>query len=187
MTSRLARLAVLAALVVPLVSCQPVSRYLRHRAGDLSDALQLSVGGPAFGAHVEATALVNAGLDVWQARPGRGGAFGNFTHRLPQGEHFLAYSIILFHARGYDADPMARDPSNDDDFPPVHAGFSTHAHELGRAFEDSPAPENLRPTRWLDVELSAGVFLGVRARASPGELIDFLLGWFGLDIAGDDA
>ncbi|MCZ6691091.1 MAG: hypothetical protein O7H41_15995, partial [Planctomycetota bacterium] len=29
-------------------------------------------------------------------------------------------------------------------------------------------------------------FVGVRAGFSPGEFVDFLLGWFGVDIAGDD-
>ena len=53
----------------------------------------------------------------------------------------------------------------------------------------------LPPPRWwrearlhaFDVEAHAclGV-LGVHVGFSPGEFVDFLLGWFGLDIAGDD-
>ncbi|MCZ6691122.1 MAG: hypothetical protein O7H41_16160 [Planctomycetota bacterium] len=38
-------------------------------------------------------------------------------------------------------------------------------------------------------DIEAGVFvgiIGVRAGFSPGEFVDFLLGWFGVDIAGDD-
>lgn len=46
--------------------------------------------------------------------------------------------------------------------------------------------------RWMrvhapDIEVGATVLLlGVRAGFSPGEFLDFLLGWSGVDIAGDD-
>ena len=38
-------------------------------------------------------------------------------------------------------------------------------------------------------DIEAGVFvgiIGVRAGFSPGQFVDFFLGWFGVDIAGDD-
>ena len=38
-------------------------------------------------------------------------------------------------------------------------------------------------------DIEAGVFVllaGVRVAFSPGEFVDFFLGWFGVDIAGDD-
>ena len=39
----------------------------------------------------------------------------------------------------------------------------------------------------FDLEVSATVLLiGARAGFSPGEFVDFFLGWFGVDIAGDD-
>lgn len=39
----------------------------------------------------------------------------------------------------------------------------------------------------FDVEIAVHLFVGgVRLGFSPGELLDFALGWFGLDIAGDD-
>jgi hypothetical protein len=38
----------------------------------------------------------------------------------------------------------------------------------------------------LDVEVGATCGLSARAGFSPGQFADFLLGWFGLDIAGDD-
>lgn len=166
--------------------CAPVGRYFASRGGDLSDAVQFALGGPAVGAHVEATFLLNGGLDLWKAYGDQGGTLGNFRGRVPGFGEFAAYSILLFHARGVDSDPLERDPDDAGDFPPVHAGFPTHAHELGRAFEETPAPENLRLLRWLDVEVNAAAILGVRVRFSPGELVDFLVGWFGLDPGGDD-
>jgi len=43
------------------------------------------------------------------------------------------------------------------------------------------------PIRWADVGVGATLSLpAFRVGASPGELLDFLTGWFGLDLAGDD-
>ena len=44
-----------------------------------------------------------------------------------------------------------------------------------------------RGLRVLDCAVGASLGVGVRVGFSPGHLLDFLLGWFGLDLAGDDA
>ena len=52
--------------------------------------------------------------------------------------------------------------------------------------------ESRRVTRWsrvhlFDIEVGAfALIVGARAGFSPGEFLDFLLGWFGADIAKDD-
>lgn len=46
-----------------------------------------------------------------------------------------------------------------------------------------------RKARIHAFDIEAGVFAGIvgaRVGFSPGEFVDFLLGWFGVDIAGDD-
>jgi hypothetical protein len=48
-----------------------------------------------------------------------------------------------------------------------------------------PALEE-NPAYWTQVEVEAGVIFAVHAGFNPGELLDFLLGWFGADIYGDD-
>jgi hypothetical protein len=48
---------------------------------------------------------------------------------------------------------------------------------------------NYRPRPITAFDIEAGVFagfVGVHVGVSPGQLADFLLGWFGVDIAGDD-
>jgi hypothetical protein len=185
-SARSRRRLVFAAAIAALSGCAAAKDYLLDRAGDLSDAFQAAFGGPAIGVHVEATVLVHVGLDAWWAYGDEGGTVGNFHARLPGTADYAAYSIVVFHARGVDTDPAARDPSNPDHFPPPHGGFPTHAHELGRAFEEPPRPEHLRLLRWLDLEVDAAWIAGLRARWSPGETVDFLLGWFGIDLAGDD-
>jgi hypothetical protein len=42
------------------------------------------------------------------------------------------------------------------------------------------------PLHDFDVEVGVSAILGVILRFSPGEFADFLLGWFGVDIDGDD-
>ena len=43
------------------------------------------------------------------------------------------------------------------------------------------------PAYWTQIEVYAGVFGGLRVGLNPGELIDFILGFTGIDIYGDDA
>jgi hypothetical protein len=161
--------------------------YFRNRAGDLSDVLQGELGWPAIGVYAEVTPLLHTGLDFWRAFPAWGGTAGTFRTRAPEQSEFFGYSVLLWHARDLDTDPAARDPEDLESFPPTHAGTLTHVHELGHAFDDRPCPDVLRPLHWLDVEVDAALGLGVRLRFSPGELLDFLLGWFGADLGGDDA
>jgi hypothetical protein len=42
------------------------------------------------------------------------------------------------------------------------------------------------PHYWSQIEVAGGLGLTVRLGFNPGELLDFLLGWFGIDIYGDD-
>lgn len=44
-----------------------------------------------------------------------------------------------------------------------------------------------RPPYYSQVEAVAGLGLSLRLGLNPGELLDFLLGWGGLDLYGDDA
>jgi hypothetical protein len=39
---------------------------------------------------------------------------------------------------------------------------------------------------WTQMEVAVGLGVSVRAGFNPGELVDFVLGWFGTDIYGDD-
>lgn len=171
-----------------LSGCAGAGDYLVKRGLDLSDALQFEVVGPGVGAYVEVTPLVHLGADVIMAYGDYGGACGNFQSRVPGASEFAAYSLIVFHARGVDTDPVSLDPNSDEDFPPPHGGFFIHGYRIGSAFsDDAMTPRYVRPIHWLDVEVDGAAFLGMRIGFSVGELGDFFLGWFGVDIAGDDA
>ena len=176
---------VVVAFLISGSGCQATGRYFKNRLGDVSEILRGEVGFPAVGVYAEATPLFNAGLDVWLAYGENGGSAGNFNSRVPEVSEFAAYSVLFFHARGFDTDPETTDPFDDKTVEPTHAGTVTHVHQLGRAFETN-APKNLRPLHWLDVETDIAVGVGLRIQVSPGEFIDFFLGWFGVDLGGDD-
>ena len=39
---------------------------------------------------------------------------------------------------------------------------------------------------WTQIEVTAGAGPSVRVGFNPGELVDFLVGWFGVDLYNDD-
>lgn len=53
-------------------------------------------------------------------------------------------------------------------------------------FWNPPPPESPNPARWTQIEVAAGLFGDVRLGFNPGELLDLLLGFFGVDLYGDD-
>jgi hypothetical protein len=48
------------------------------------------------------------------------------------------------------------------------------------------SPEHLSASYFTQIEVSAGLGGTLRLGFNPGELLDFFLGWFGVDIYGDD-
>jgi hypothetical protein len=177
----------LAAGACLLGGCAAAGGYFADRAADLSDVLRWEIGLPALGAHVEATPLLATGLDVWLAyADAGGGGAGTCQNRSPEQAEFWAYSLVFWHARGADTRAELWELDELDHLPRPDAGTITHVHELSWAFDGKPFPETLKPIHWLDLEVDAAAGLGVRLRLSPGQLVDFLCGWAGLDPGGDD-
>lgn len=46
--------------------------------------------------------------------------------------------------------------------------------------------DKITPHYLTKVEVGASLFYGIRVGVNPGEFVDFLLGWFGVDMFGDD-
>ncbi len=169
-----------------LCGCNSVGNYFTNRGKDFSDIVRTEVGWPAVGVHVDATPLISSGLDWWYAGPPYGGTAGNYQTRHPDQSAFLGYSVILFHARGLDPEPDLRDPHDLEAFSPPYAATLTHIPHLLYPFDDRPNSERLEVIHWLDLELDVALGVGVRTRVSPGQLVDFIFGWLGLDLGGDD-
>ncbi|MCI0343109.1 MAG: tetratricopeptide repeat protein [Planctomycetales bacterium] len=183
-------------------------KYLAGRARDLGDCFRLQAGvAYGLGGGVQAAGLAHVGLGVgffdrrygggWMY--GEGYAFGADTdpERAPEakeGEFYLLVAHLSFR-RGWGIGHAVED---------LHGPHlcwvlvpAALTWERGREgdewiWTDSSDEVLQRERRWarvhaFDMEASAyaGV-VGLRAGFSPGEFLDFLLGWFGLDIAGDD-
>lgn len=173
-------------------STRGVIRYLRERGLDFLDIVKLQVGiGLVVHADVEATILAHFGVGM-----GRSPQVWSLSHPLDLrgrlGEPIDGFP--LSNVRGADSGWWG--------------ALVCHSHVYGspqRAWEKRsclfpllltigedgtfgpPSAERFPPLRWLDVEAGATAFpASVRVGVSPGELADFLVGWFGLDLPGAD-
>jgi hypothetical protein len=168
---------ILLPLVVLLAGCNGPNP-IRARALDLADVFTVAVGaGPEVSADVQATDLVHlavgGGVHVEGGAVGRrvGGA-GVVTYGLPVAP-FLEDGVL--HARLALDDPGGAWRTED----VQDECYVVHALALR---ETNPAATALQA---LDVEVSAFLLVGARVGFSPGELLDFLSGFVGLDPAGD--
>lgn len=144
--------------------------YLAARLQDLLDALPFSIGiGPGLYAGARFT-VVGPGLGAtgevqrhgWATNPTRWSRAG---HWREHGELGLLFTSS-----------RSSDPS----------GHSIAYTPIG-PFHTDQTKAGLEWPMVLDLEGSVHVgIVGVRAGLSPIQLADFLLGWFGVDLVGDD-
>lgn len=179
--------------------CQTtVGNYFANRARDLGDCLALQAG-IGFGLGVEAKAAGVAHLAI-----GGGGlsnlvslgwAYGRLCptggprgRRAPKGYVFLGFPFLQPEAHGFSIMDCLHENG-------VSGSDEHHCYIVLPALTEWLAPEKeweRRERRWarthaFDVEASVmALFVGARVGISPGEILDFLLGWVGIDIAGDD-
>lgn len=195
-----------ACLVVALVvassvasGCASAATFFGNRIRDLGEVVRVEAGvSPVLGVSVRAAGIVDVGLGGGQIDPslglgweyGFGYALGATTEQLgspPRGRE-LGFPIQpLLSQAPFDGAITLLGHFNETLGP--HGGGGHAARHA--CFFVLPAIELASHDMWLRVhafDVEASVFLGayVRVGFSPGEFVDFLLGWFGLDIAGDD-
>lgn len=183
--------------------CQAVGQYFANRARDLGECVRVQVGGGiGIGGGVHAAGIAELGLGGGVLLPsygvgwayGDGYAFGLGSKDLRQGQAdynlYPPFSMMLAGAPAlhYESPEWMSDSV-------LNRGHSCFGLLPccfnGPMLKRAPFHRaNLGPKGQIhnwDVEVSAyaGV-VGVRVGVSPGEILDFLLGWFGIDIAGDD-
>jgi len=143
------------------------SGYLRRRAADFADMARLNVGGgygSSFDASVTRYARFSAGGYENVVKAGFVGRRGGVWKEQRQGVAFVA-------------------------------GLTETSREpiCGNAFLPPPETENgLQP--WYadkergvtEISISLLVFGGLEVGFDPGQMLDFFLGWAGIDIYGDD-
>lgn len=162
-----------------------MGNYFANRGRDLGECVRAEAGvGLGLGAGGRGAGIVDVGLEVLISS--------------------TSVSAAWLYGTGYAAECR---PHAEDLFGRIHLpGFFTELETQNRAPRTVGAigvPSALfsyrvgwiwseRGSRWdrlhaFDVEAHAHfVLVGCGVGFSPGEFLDFLLGWFGVDIAGDD-
>jgi HEAT repeat protein len=174
-------------------------RYLENRGRDFLDSFKISAdAGLGVEAHVRAgPAAVGAGFWV-------GYGAGIETKGRPatwvEGSAGLPFSMLLV--------PLALDfqhglGGGEPDVPPLLGLLASHAEIVNGANPSRPSKGTSRAAFWFWmiededddertwgdlfwIEASARCLVGLKAGFNVAEFADFLLGWFGLDIASDD-
>ncbi len=175
-----------------LLSTGCTTGYWLDRGRDAADIFTLTAG---YGAGGKArVGPIRAGLFVNSDRVGlRGGAVGmgiskgegRFVMSSRTEEVELTYTSAESFAPGDWEVPRKRGKQF------VAMGIFTISGSASKPIEKDFL--SVKKTAWqqhlpyyTNLEVAAGLGVSVRAGVNPGEFLDFLLGWFGLDIFKDD-
>ena len=173
---RFLHLSLAAALAALCAGC--ASPYWQNRRADAADVFTATVG-IGIGATARIGPLhagLGANADFYGIEAGEVGELGS-----------LGAMIVGAGDRASDARSVFRGYSEIDLGPRSAArGKNVAYRPSGIPFWDPPPPESPNPARWTQFEVAAGLLGGVRLGFNPGELLDFLLGFFGADLYGDD-
>jgi len=162
-----------AALLAGCSSTTGVVDYLGDRAGDAMEVVGLQAGlGANAGVEFRATPFIRVpielmGTDGWLTGPWYGLAEGQFKKMMADqllGVPMGKMQLVLFVAR-----------------------FVENGELPGTPISFLHWPKRFpKLVRWLDVSLEVSALLRLKVTLSPGEAVDFMLGFVGVDIARDD-
>lgn len=163
--------------------------WLQNRANDALDVFALDFGqGPGLYADVRATDFVAVGVGMHDTVTW--GMHGRYAGTSGRGAVAVGPLMWGWRPDGPAVSPMqSGDPSrfNQDvvDPPPSHL-ILWPAGPLRHAFPEYN--ETARGLRFADVSATLTIgYVGMHVGFSPGELVDFVLGVFGIDLSDDDA
>ncbi len=163
--------------------------YLKNRGNDFLDVVWADVGyGLGVGVDMQLTAFSQSGLGVYRM------AKSGLTRREFKTWNEFGAALLLGRMVLYDQHPPARPPGEHDGERRGSLIYPTAIRSLlGDEFkaEGRPRIHIVNPRApWMnafDVDIGVAlIVIGARVGLSPGEGVDFLLGWFGLDIGEDD-
>jgi hypothetical protein len=148
------------------------SDYLKDRMRDGADIFTASVGkGIGFKARI---GPVQTGLLTVQDIAGlRGGRFSGYD-RYSGGCDFC---IVLAGFEDFNCQGRATQP-RPKEFVTIYCLVPVPIHFKGGPISNA--------SYWTQIEFVFGIGGTIRLGFNPGELLDFLLGWVGIDIYGDD-
>lgn len=178
----------------------PVAAYGANRARDFGEIFRVQAGvGYSAGAQVRALGLLDVGLGggAHRWKNGVGWVYGEY--HILNDSPAADLDVYWPATKLYDLGPGMREDgvglAQHVSIRPDGETLFAQSYMLLPAMLSPPDPRSsetpARLRRWqrvhaLDIEVGASCLAYVRVGFSPGELLDFLLGIFGLDIAGDD-
>jgi hypothetical protein len=167
----MAKRSILLVMCALLASCG----YLRDRAKDAADIFTVTAG---LGAGAKTrVGPINLGFIFNSEIAGlRGGEFFAIPSESDEEMRGIDLQVLVF---GYEASSLTPAMERRDKFQGT-ANLIVPIPNVGHEMTVRNAPY------WTQIDLVAGAGPSVRVGFNPGELVDFLLGWFGIDIYGDD-
>jgi len=180
MRGRLFVVLIAIAALAASTGCQSAGRYLLNRAADLADIVTLELtAGRGADLHGQLTGFLGtaAGYSSQKGFMLHGRFYGTGTRETA--------GILLFGAtatRAVQMSPVAGQRPYEGRYG-VWALLLPATSSPAEGFHVGYLP---RWPRGADVEFGVSFGLGFHAGLSPGELLDFLLGFSTLDMAGDD-
>ncbi|MCZ6690087.1 MAG: hypothetical protein O7H41_10820 [Planctomycetota bacterium] len=184
----------LIAIITITTGCQTVGQYFANRGRDLADCITIEGGvGYGFGAEIKLAGLVHvAGGACYYGAPPVGLRYGELVPSSESGDKDTGFlgiplvGLVLLHG----APPYLHVSVDDKEEHGCYwllPGLASYYTEVSESWIWTDPKSGWSRLHAFDVEahLFLGV-VGVRVGFSPGEFLDFLLGWVGVDIAGDD-
>jgi hypothetical protein len=163
-------------LAVALNTAGCASPYMIDRGRDAADIFSATVG---LGAGARARAgPVHAGL--YGGIDGYGLRGGRLIDEIKEGRVGGSLITDVPFAYGEQLCPAHGVTNRFKDYIVISHGVVLAGYEIKRAHPVSISPY------YTEIVLQGGLLLSVRLSFNPGELLDFLLGWFTIDFYGDD-
>ncbi len=173
-------------LLLPVLFCSGcASPYWQNRRADAADVFTAAVG-VGLGATARVGPLragLGAHYDLYGVEAGETGKLGTLAGLVVDGPSAGEVSFLLWGESAVDLDGGARRRGKN------HCSSSVASFTRGLdpvPLWDPPSPAGGNPARWTQIEVAAGLLGGVRLGFNPGELLDFVLGFFGVDLYDDD-
>jgi hypothetical protein len=186
------------AILLPLLLAQCSSLYRYQRAKDSADIFTFAFQTQSYGAALR-TGPVKLGLN-YKSREGRSvglraGEFGEFDDQ--DFSLFLIGSDLLFDLKREKTDPAKESlreklPSTlklrrKDVQARSPFGTTVPLQKAQPVFKESKTKHRFAPVHHqTGIEISAGLYFGIRFGFNVGELFDWAIGWSGGDPFGDD-
>ena len=167
------------ALLALLALCSGcVSPYWQNRCADAADVFTATVG-LGYGATARVGPFhtgLGANFDFYGMEAGEVGELSEFYSVIKGGGWIAEDDCTFFHG----CSEINLGPRS------VARGKAIAYHPSDVPFWNPPPPESPNPARWTQIEVAAGLLGGIRLGFNPGELLDFIMGFLGLDLYGDD-